>query len=112
SVERHRTAVRPTPHADTLAVELRVLRKHLIEGRDLIFQFDSAKLMPDRRAECQATIRRSSIVHRENRKSFLQQDLIKLSARPCPPMPHRLPGGPAIHVHDQRDLPSRILRKE
>jgi hypothetical protein len=58
-------------------IELRILREKLIQRGKLIFQFDRAKLVANRRLEFAVASRRAAIVHRENREAFARQNLIK-----------------------------------
>src|SRR5260370_22067414 len=100
---RHRAAIRPSPDRGASAVELRNLRVQLVGGRELVFQFDRARLQAGGGGKFLTAIRGSAIIDRENRESFVRQKLVEERRGSTPCILHGLPGRTAIDVHDQRD---------
>ena len=70
-VKSHGCAIAPAPNAYAVAIELGILSEELIEGGELVFQFDPAKLMADRSHELAVAAGRAAIVDGEDRESSL-----------------------------------------
>ena len=113
-INRHRAAVRPAPNRHAVPIQLRILRKKLIQRGELILQFDRAKLMPDRSLELTIAPRRPAVVDGKDGETFSDQNLIEEFARAAPALKHHLPGRATVYVHDQRDLATgrRVRRQE
>ena len=106
-VQGHGCAIAPAPNAHAAAIELRVLREELVEGGELVFQFDRAKLMTDGGHEFAIARGCAAIVHGENGESSLGQNLMKEPGRSGPvfnpAISDKLRGGAAVDIHDQRE---------
>src|SRR5581483_12470360 len=76
-IQRHRSAIAPATDACARLVEHRILTQQLIKRGQLVFQFDSPVLVPERCLELLTTVRSTTVVHRKDRHSMLCQEFVE-----------------------------------
>src|SRR5260370_12098935 len=101
---RHRAAIRPSPDRGASAVELRNLRVQLVERRELVFQFDRARLEAGRGGKFLTAIRGSAIIDRENRESFVRQKMVEEGRGSTPCILDGLPPPTPLEIFFERNF--------
>src|SRR5262249_4182589 len=92
--------------AHTLRIKLRIACQQLINGGELVSQFDPPELAPYGGLKFSVAPRRAAIVHRKDRETFCRHHLMKqpFTVPTLPPIAYYLGSWAAIDVNDQRNL--------
>ena len=100
-VEREGAAPAPSPPAQALGVQLRILGQRRVHNGQLILQLHRAEVVISGLGKGASASAHAAIVGVEHRKAMLGQQLIEEQAV-APAVDHRWRAGPAVGIHDQR----------
>ena len=106
-IERHETAVAPSPPADPVAVKLGKLLERLIERGELVFEFKFTEVVTQRCGELLAARTHAAIVDLKYRDAIAREQLMEQERCPTPAVAHRLAVRTSVRIQKNGDLGRR-----
>src|SRR5215469_3761602 len=103
-IERHVSAVAPSPPSQAVAVQLRKFFQGLVQGGELVLEFSLAKIMHQHGSEFSSARSHAAIVHHQDGNAVSHENLIEQRSYTGPSVADFLAMRTTVRIHEQWDL--------